>query len=468
MGLAPAPLPPDEAPAAHPADPPAPRRLRLPLRTILLFSSPVAGEGFMQMLTSLYLLKYTTDVLGLAPAAMGTILLVSRVWDAVSDPLVGMWSDRTQSRIGRRRPWILAAALPVAGSFVLMWAAPAALGRTATTAWVAVAVVLFYTCRTVFAVPHDALGAALSSDYHERNRVFGIRRVFFGVGSILVFVALDGFLDGVDPRGHAFRVTAAAGAVTAAAMLLAGAFLRERPEHQGRGSANGLAAWREVVANPHARLLLGVFFLQQVGLGGVTMMAAYYAEYVLRDASAFVPIMGSLFVCSVVSIPPWIALGRRFDKKTLLLAAMGLVGATLASLGFFGEGDERPLLFVASMAGIAVGGLDVLFPSLQADVIDTDELATDERKEGVYFASWHFAAKSAMGISALVAGFALQASGFVPNVEPSDEVRAAIRATMSIVPLVTYGAGIWLFSRFRLTREAHADVRRRLGERAAR
>ena len=92
---------------------------------------------------------------------------------------------------------------------------------------------------------------------HDRNRLFGIRRVFFGAGAILVFVAIDGFLEGADPRAHVVRATAIAGLLTAAAMIGAGAFLRERPEHQGRGGRSALAAWRQVLGNPHARLLLG-------------------------------------------------------------------------------------------------------------------------------------------------------------------------------------------------------------------
>ncbi len=444
------------------------RTARMPLRTVLSFSLPVAGEGFMQMLMSLYLLKYTTDVLGLAPVAMGGILLVSRVWDAVSDPLVGFWSDRTRHRLGRRRPWMLAAAIPVGLTFALMWSAPASLSRTELTLWVGAAVLLFYSCRTAFGVPHDSLAAELTTDYHDRNRLFGIRRGFFGLGAILVFVALDGFLDAVDPRAHAVRIATLAGVATSLAILFTGFSVRERPENQGRGSLSVGTAWRNVLANPHARLLLGVFFLQQIGTGGVTMMAAYYTEYVLLDPGAFIRIMGTLFVCSVISIPLWVWLGRRFDKKTLLLVAMTTVGAALSSLGFLGEGDGALLWGVGCIAGIAVGGLDVLFPSLQADVIDGDELATGERKEGVYFASWHFAAKTATGISAIVAGVALEATGFVPNVVQSDEVKLAIRATMSIVPLLTYAAGIALFARFALTHKVHLEIRRELDERARR
>jgi GPH family glycoside/pentoside/hexuronide:cation symporter len=121
---------------------------------------------------------------------------------------------------------------------------------------------------------------------------------------------------------------------------------------------------------------------------------------------------------------------------------------------------------VASCGGVAGGGLDVLFPSLQADVIDTDEFTTGERKEGVFLAAWHFAAKTAVGISGMLVGFLLSASGFRPNVAQSDEALFMIRLLIAGMPMVCFSAGSLLFLRFRLTRTAHAEIRRELDTRA--
>ena len=95
--------------------------------TVWLYASPMVGLGFVFFLTSVYHLKFATDVLGISPAAMGTILLLSRIWDGLCDPVTGFLSDRTRCRLGRRRPWIVAAALPVAATFALLWAPPASL-----------------------------------------------------------------------------------------------------------------------------------------------------------------------------------------------------------------------------------------------------------------------------------------------------------------------------------------------------
>ena len=175
--------------------------------------------------------------------------------------------------------------------------------------------------------------------------------------------------------------------------------------------------------------------------------------------------LGAFFVVSIVSVPMWIALGRRFDKRSLVLFNMGFVGLALASFGFLGEGDVLLATLIAGVAGATGGGLDVLFPSIQADVIDYDELQSGERKEGVYFAAWNLASKTAAGIAGMLVGFLLGSSGFEPNVEQTEAARRTIRVLASGFPLLCYGAGTVAFLRFGLSRSAHAEIRAQLDAR---
>ena len=146
---------------------------RTPLATILIYASPAPCIGFMFFLVSMYLMKFSTDVLLIAPGVMGLIFGISRVWDGISDPLAGYFSDRTNTRIGRRRPWMLASLVPIVVVFLMMWSAPQTLTGTALVVWMAVGVIGFYTAMTIFTVPHASLGAELSMSYDDRNRVFG-------------------------------------------------------------------------------------------------------------------------------------------------------------------------------------------------------------------------------------------------------------------------------------------------------
>jgi GPH family glycoside/pentoside/hexuronide:cation symporter len=137
---------------------------------------------------------------------------------------------------------------------------------------------------------------------------------------------------------------------------------------------------------------------------------------------------------------------------------MTMVGISLAALGFVPMGGVWQSLIIAIVAGFSIACLDVVLPSIQADVIDYDELQTGERKEGIYFAVWHLAQKSAMGISAAMVGFLLQGAGFAPNAEQSPETIHAIRLVMSSIPVVVYGGGTLLFWFFRMSRREHAEV----------
>jgi GPH family glycoside/pentoside/hexuronide:cation symporter len=217
-----------------------------------------------------------------------------------------------------------------------------------------------------------------------------------------------------------------------------------------------------LLRNPHARLLLSVTLLQQIAMGGVTTAAAYHAQYVLGDRSAFPKLLGCFFLATLVSIPCWLRLGRSFEKKPLLVASMTGLALALGAMVWVGPGDHALYFSLAVAGGFAAGALDVLLPSLQADVIDWDELRTGERKEGVYFAAWHLAEKLATGIAAAATGAALSGSGFAPNQAQGESALLAMRLMLSIFPLACYGAGALLFLRFGLSRAEHAFVRERL------
>ena len=438
---------------------------QLPFATILLYSSPVAGVGFMEFLFATYLMKFATDVLAVSPAAIGGILVAARVCGALSDPLAGFLSDRTHTGLGRRRPWLLATALPFSMVFALMWSPPHALSPAALTLWMGAMVILFQVGINVYMMPHDALGAELSDDYHDRNRVFGTRRVVFGVGALLVFAAVTRLASSPDPRADASRIAFTAAVLTTALMVYMGLAIRERAEFQGRGGARPFQALADVWRNEHARLLLLVFFAQQLGVGAITIAAAYHAQYVLGSPEALPLVLGSFVVASILSVPIWVRLGRGFEKKPLLVASMVLVTLAIGGMFLVGRGDLAPMMLLAAVGGFAGGGQDVVFPSLQADVIDYDEYLTAERKEGVYFAAWNFVAKSALGLTGGVIGLALAAVGFQPNQEQTETVKLAIRSLMSGYPLLCYGVGALLFLRFGLTRRAHAEIRSALDAR---
>lgn len=442
---------------------------RVSWRTITAYGAPAVGAGYMYLLLSLYMMKFATDVLLIAPAVMGLIYSASRIWDAVSDPLVGYLSDRTTTRLGRRRSWLLISSLPIAITFYMVFAPPQSLEGPMLIAWVAVAVIGFYSAMTLFFVPHLSLGAELSDDYHERSRMFGARHAAYIIGSILSLVSLYFLLqaeyatDG-DVRGLAAELGLVAVGVMFAMVIFAVVRLRERPEFQGRMNASPVKAFRDVWANPHARLLLIVTFIEHVGSSAIAALTLYVTHYIVGAPTWAPLIIFAYMLPSSASVPMWLPLSRRFGKIRVWIGGMLLTAVSFGAmflLPFFDDVDTRLtwIIVMAFFAGLANGCGGTLGPSVQGDVIDYDEHLTGERKEGAYFAAWNFVQKGALGVMLLLTGFVLEYSGFVPNQEQTMTVKMAMITLYGMFPLVCYLIGAYMFTKFKLDEYAHGEIR---------
>ena len=440
---------------------------RIPTRELLTYCAPAGGIGFMAMLVSIYFLKFSTDVLLIAPATMGLLFGLSRFWDAVSDPLLGFLTDRTRSRFGRRRPWMLAGAIPMGAAFVMMWSPPEALVGSALTLWMGTAIVAFFTGLTMIDVPHAALGAEITDHYHERTRLFGTRRIVFGVGSLLAVAAITAFETLPDPRLAGRIVAPIAAALGIVLTAYAVWNVRERAEFQGRGARHPFHAFRDVWRNRNARILILVFTSQQLGIVSLTVSIPFFAEYVLGTPEYTSLYIGAMLGASVLGVPLWVRFAPRWEKRTGLLFAMVAAGLAIACLTVAPAGNVALVVAVASLGGLAAAGCDVLFPSLQADVIDSDELHSGERKEGAYFATWSFAAKTSGALASTLVGVTLGAMGFAPNAPQQPNVLLGMRALAGLVPAGLWALGIVIFLRFDLDRAEHARILTALGRRAA-
>jgi GPH family glycoside/pentoside/hexuronide:cation symporter len=431
----------------------------LPLSTIVNYNIPTVGVGFMFFLVSLYLMKFSTDVLLIPPAAMGLIFGISRIWDAFTDPVAGYLSDRTNTRVGRRRPWMLAAIPFICGTFYMMWNPSESLSDTGNIIWMAIAVVLFYTAMTAFSVPHTSLGAELSTNYHERTRIFGLRHMIWNSGSLLALIAMHQLIVGGDVRHTAYLISIIAGVVTA--ILIAWMFfsIRERPEFQGRGESNVFVAFTDVLKNKYALLLLVVFFIENLGGATIGILTPYIAEYVVGRPEKTVIYILLYLIPSVFSVPLWIPLSRRIGKKAMWIFSMLVTGFGFGGMFFLEEGSDTLISVLAVICGLGAGSGAVVAPSIQSDVIDYDEYKSGKRKEGTYFATWNFIFKSATGITLMLTGVVLSLSGFVPNVEQTDTAKLALLTLYAIFPLVCYITGALIFTRFKMDEAVYQKIR---------
>lgn len=426
---------------------------------VWIWALPAAGHNAMLWLVMVYLLKYSTDVLGVGPALVGALFGLGRCWDALSDPLVGYWSDRSRHRLGRRRPWIAWAALPTSLAFVALWSPPEHLAGAALAAWIGGALLLLYTGFTAFAVPHASLGAELSGDSHQRTRIFAMRSGFEVAGILIAVLGVHALEQASAPRETAWRVALAIGGLSALLMLACALRVRERPEHRGRGGLHPLRAFADVWRNEYARRLLLIFFLGELGVASLASVLPYVSQYILGIPGRSGLLLLAFLFPGALSIPLWVPFARRLGKRNAWLLACVVATLCYASFAFLDGGQLGLVLGVVALLGFTQGATRTLPNSIKADVIDVDELRTGERKEGAYFAAWNLAEKAAGGVSIALAGVVLELAGAGGGGEVSP---FGVRLVASALPAGLLGAVCLLLARFRFGEREHRAVRDQL------
>lgn len=431
---------------------------RLRLGVIWSFTLSRVAFSLMGVMFGVYLMKYATDVLLIAPATMGILLAAARLWDGVTDPLVGYLSDRTRSRIGRRRVWLYGSALPIALGMVMIWSPPAELDGFQLVVWMAVALLVYETASTAYIIPHGALGMELTPHYHERTRLFGYVHMIGFIGSVLGMGTLQLMTIADDKRGFAHDLSLIAAVAVFLAVAVTTWFLPERRDHQGRGQTSVFRSVTDVFRNPHARLLLIVFAIETYGMASIMTLTPYLVAYVFPLEALLVAVMMTYALPQVVFTPFWMWLARRIGKQRAWTAALLLSAVPFVWFFFLAE-PGITFWVLTFLCGFFAGCGAVVQPAIQADVIDYDELTTGDRKEGAYLAVWNLVRKSSASLCALITGLVLQSAGFEPNQVQSEGTVDAIRAIFGLLPAACYLAGGMLFARFSFNEAEHRAAR---------
>jgi Na+/melibiose symporter-like transporter len=375
---------------------------------------------------------------------------------------------------------MLASALPIALFSLMLWAPPASLSGGALVAWLTLAAFGFFTAFTLFEVPNLSLGAQLSYDARLRGRIFGTRQLVRSVGVFGAFAVGAAALEEIGGAREAARLLAlSAGAFTVLAIALS--VWATPPELASASDArpeNPLRALRDVWGNPHARIVLTVYFIEMFGLGAVGTLVPYLMSYVIEMPEHMSEMLLVYVLPTLFSIPLWVWLGNRFEKRDVWLVAMGMSAVGFGLLLFLAKDRWILMGFSSLLAGTAMGCGQSLGVALKAEIIDADELATGERKDGSYFAAWSFVSKVGGALMIWVVGIALAWAGYVPPTptgeggtlveqSQSEHVKTTLRVLVGGIPALGFGIGAWIFRNYSLTRAEHARIRAALDARAA-
>ncbi len=439
------------------------------------FALAELGLATLRASADFFLLFYFTDIVSINPAIAASALLFGKLtWDAVNDPLVGYLSDRTTSRFGRRRVWMLATAVPVALATWLQFSLPQ--GLTGLTAFLAVLITFWLkdTFVTVAIVAYNALAPEVTQDYGERSSVAAYRGAASVTGYLLGAAgttAVVGLLRGFGlSRQAAWSGTGGLwGLVMLAALLITTLSVRERPGLAKRaGHASWLHSVRLCFKNRPFVILLAVFML---GNFAFTMQAAllpYLIQYQLGMAGQLSTILATSLVTTGLFLLPARLLADRINKGPTYA-----VGLSIAALGFIGAYFFLPyhatpwVYLVAFILGLGFSAHWVMPFAMMPDVMEYDERLTGQRREGVYYGISNFLTKLAIALGTAVPGWVLAGFGYVPNAVQTPTALLGIRLFYSIVPAAVMLICVPILIRYPVTRASHAALMAELTSDAA-
>ncbi|MDR3167661.1 MAG: MFS transporter [Treponema sp.] len=427
------------------------------------------GGNMFFTLMGFWCLKYLTDIVGLAAALAGMAVMVGKLWDAVTDPVMGYISDRTHSRWGRRRPYLLFGALPMMLTMWLFFTSPEIENPLALTLWAILTLMVLNTASTVINIPYSSLTPELTEDYHERTSLNGYRFgcAVFGtiagaaaVQPLVTFFANPAAADPLlDKRGFSM-MGLLLGAVMMGVTLLTFLGTREKKHTPEDFPTEGFfSTYKAVFTNRPYVLLLLTYALHLMGITFLQSILVYYTEYIYLRPDLTTPAMILLLVTAMVFIPLSVLVSKRIGKK-LTYQICFIIIASAGMIIFFLGHILGPNFFLALMvyAGIGVGFSYVSPFAMVPDTIDFDAVKTGERKEGAYYGMWTFTSKGGQALAVFVSGLILSQGGYIPGAVQSAGALLAIRLIIGPLPALIFLTALFLIRFYPLDETTYKKI----------
>ena len=426
-------------------------------------------------LSMVYTLFFLTQYAELRPALAGLIPLIGRTVDAFTDPLMGRISDHTRWRMGRRRPYFLLGAIPFGVSFAMLWAPAPWDGQAARFAYYTLWYILLSLSMTTLSVPYLALIPEMARTYDGRTSLNVFRNVGSNIG-IFAAIAIRPIataLGGGEATPGSFAMTAAIyGVALAVPWLFVHRATWEDPEYQARESSLSLREGVRVLLAHRSYMQLVSFYLaSRIAMDLIGVVLILYFTHVLGRSDDFEITMALFLLTALAATPVWFAISKHMDKSKAFI--LGALWWGIGNLGFLVAQPEWPRWIVigfAALVGIGYASSDLMPWSMVGDVVDEDDLATGERREGLYNGFFTFLRKLGGAFAGFLAGVVLDLAGLPEGrdvVAPESAVNA-IRVLASVVTSAMVLWAAWLARGYPLTRKRHAQILAELEARKSR
>lgn len=433
-------------------------------RKKIAYSAPAYALAIIGIPVYVYMPKFYTDVVGVNVILLGYILFSVRIFDAFTDPIIGYISDRTVTRFGRRRPYIVLGSAFTALAMILLFNPPRA-NPSIETLWFGVFIYVLFLFWTIVTVPYESLGPEISFDYHERISLFAMRDGFLIAGTLaaastpaLIQTVLGLSGGGEDERTKFFWMS-----MLYTPLLIGTAFwcvmvIRERHFQQIKTEPI-FSSIRSVGQNRPFIILLVAYTISAVGSNLPATLILFYVQYVLQsDMADFFLLL--YFVTGIAFLPGWIFIARRTGKKSAWLVSMTINSGAFLGVFFLGPGDTVLYGILVFLSGIGFGAALAIPSAIQADVIDYDEFLTGERREGQYIGLWSISKKLAAAVGVGAGLSILGISGYTPNMDQPPTVQMTLRILYALVPSICNLLAILVAITYPINDKMHEKIKR--------
>lgn len=438
---------------------------KLPMKTKILYGIADLGIALLTSSIQFFLLFYYTDIAGINPGLAGTALLVGKfTWDAINDPVFGYLSDRTRSRWGRRKPYMLLGAIPFGLSIWLLFSLPP--GLVGVKAFLAVlgSFLLADTTQTLVSVPYYALSAELTYDYDERTSLISIRMIFTVLGYILgaaATTAVAGMFMGMGwSKTAAYSgMGAIFGVVAIITMLVTVLGVKETPRPDLMPAKMALKQQlKHVFKNKPFIQFMIMSTIISISFTLLTALLPYFLTYQLLMADQISFVMLVLLGTVAIFLIPWRLVSKKMNKGPAYALGLFIASIAIVAAFFLPQGPTPWIYGIAFVAGVGFSAQYVFPWSMIPDVIEVDAAQSGERHEGIYFGVNAFLGKMTGAIGIAVAGWALDLYGYVPDAIQTTRALFGIRFFYAIVPVIAFMIALPLLIWYPITREKHAEM----------
>ncbi len=434
---------------------------KLPFWTKIIYGTGDLGFSMNNSIITAFFPIFMMDVIGLSPGLVAIILFVGRSWDYVNDPVIGHLSDRTRTRWGRRRPFLLFGAIPFGLSFILLWLSPN-FSQTGLVIYYSLGYIVYEALATTVYMPYFALTPELTEDYDERTKLISFRMLFNILGSLTAYVFPMMVIQSMVPENtqRVLLMGVIAGAIAATPLILVFFGTREKKEHMMEKRPKFFQSLKAAFKNRPFVFGAGIYLLTWMTIVVVETNLLLYIKYIIDREGQSTLLMASIFVTAIIALPLWNWASKHWNKR--LAYIIGIAFWAVVMIVLILVTPQTPLwviLILCIMAGIGVSAAQVLPWAIIPDAIEWDEWKTFERHEGMFYSLITLMGKIGNSLAAPFSLMVLQLTGYQSgSVVQPDSALMGIRLVIGPLPALLLTGGIIFAIFYPLSREQHHKI----------